>query len=315
MGTEGQNIVKGDVKKVIDFLRSAFADEWIAYYMYWISAKVARGLMRESIVSELEEHAKEEEEHANDIAERIIELGGTPSMTPDEWGKVCNCAYETPDEDDIVHLLEQNLDAEKCAIKTYNKALEDLKDNDRVSYQVIVKILKDEVHHEEDLQALLEDIKLTKNMKLSSIVDKIVKSAGFKGMKITEEDSPLSQSEIGNFTDAYIEAMLWSSTDDNDEPLDENYDVSDIATEFMSKIKRDCKKFLRENYQYIEEDEMKQAGHDFWLTRNGHGAGFWDGDWDYEINGKNVGDHLTKEAKKFGEVIPYIGDDGKIYGG
>jgi hypothetical protein len=51
------------------------------------------------------------------------------------------------------------------------------------------------------------------------------------------------------------------------------------------------------------------GGHDFWLTRNGHGAGFWDGDWP-----KEAGDRLTKACEEFGEFDLYIGDDGMIYG-
>jgi hypothetical protein len=53
---------------------------------------------------------------------------------------------------------------------------------------------------------------------------------------------------------------------------------------------------------------MSRAGHDFWLTRNGHGAGFWDGEW-Y----KEVGERLTKASKAFGEVNIYVGDGDLIY--
>ena len=120
-----------------------------------------------------------------------------------------------------------------------------------------------------------------------------------------------------DFIDAYIEAMLWSSTDNSNEqggePLDKNYDENDIAPEFMKQINEDCKDFLESNFDYVSDD-ISRAGHDFWLTRNGHGAGFWDGDWEFEVDVKNAGKHLTEMSKAYGEITPYVGDDGKIYG-
>ncbi len=72
----------------------------------------------------------------------------------------------------------------------------------------------------------------------------------------------------------------------------------------------DCAKFISENDTLLHDGgkEPDQAGHDFWLTRNGHGAGFWDGDWPEEIGKK-----LTAAAKKFGETDLYVGDDGKLH--
>jgi len=56
---------------------------------------------------------------------------------------------------------------------------------------------------------------------------------------------------------------------------------------------------------------MNRAGHDFWLTR--HGAGFWDGDWEFKIEDKNVGKHLTEMSKPYGEISIYVGNNGKLY--
>ena len=61
--------------------------------------------------------------------------------------------------------------------------------------------------------------------------------------------------------------------------------------------------------EYIPVGKYSQAGHDFWLTRNGHGAGFWDGDWP-----DRTGHRLSEAAKSYGEYHLYVGDDGKIYG-
>src|SRR5208337_2249077 len=86
--------------------------------------------------------------------------------------------------------------------------------------------------------------------------------------------------------DAYVEAALWSSTDDNDTPLDREHVPADIDRETFEKMRADCARFAEENADLLASENTStrygvdaQAGHDFWLTRNGHGAGFWDGDW------------------------------------
>jgi hypothetical protein len=114
---------------------------------------------------------------------------------------------------------------------------------------------------------------------------------------------------LDSFTLAYIECALWSSTDENGEPLDYDYTIDDISKECMEEIMQDCESF-KEIYNYLltesgQSDE--QNGHDFWLTRNHHGVGFWDrglGD---------IGKELTIAAQACGSVDLYVGDDGKIY--
>ena len=81
---------------------------------------------------------------------------------------------------------------------------------------------------------------------------------------------------MDKFLQAYIVAALWSTTDESTPEggdfLDENYGPDDLAPETLEKMKADCDKFQAENAQDIEGQE-EQAGHDFWLTRNHHGAG------------------------------------------
>ena len=123
-----------------------------------------------------------------------------------------------------------------------------------------------------------------------------------------------------SFFDAYVEAALWSSTDesrpDGGDPLDKNYVPSDIARETFEKMRADCERFQTEHEEYLTAENTStrygvdaQAGHDFWLTRNGHGCGFWDGDWT-----EPAATTLTEAAHKFGSYDLYVGDDGKIYG-
>jgi hypothetical protein len=105
------------------------------------------------------------------------------------------------------------------------------------------------------------------------------------------------------------------------DPMDSNYSENDLAPETLAKMSSDCDKFLADNSATIQAaidtgevkcgpdfDEWGRAGHDFWLTREGHGAGFWDGDWP-----EPMATALTAAAKSFGERPPYAGDDGRLY--
>ncbi|MFA5260058.1 MAG: ferritin-like domain-containing protein, partial [Candidatus Omnitrophota bacterium] len=94
MGTKGREIVGVDIKKLVELLNKALADEWLAYYQYWAGSKVAVGRMRGIVAEELAEHANEELEHANKLADRIIQLGGSPLLNPAQWNKECNCGYD-----------------------------------------------------------------------------------------------------------------------------------------------------------------------------------------------------------------------------
>lgn len=122
--------------------------------------------------------------------------------------------------------------------------------------------------------------------------------------------------KLDQFTRAYIAAALWATVDDNDEPLDVNYSAEDLAEETLVRIASDCERFQHDNGDLIVSENCNYqtysaevyAGYDFFLTRNGHGCGYWDGDWE-----KTVGERLTEAARKFGEFNLYVGDDGKLY--
>ena len=162
MGTKGREIVEYDIKKLIELLNNALADEWLAYIQYWNGAKVAVGPMRDLVVKELEEHASEELEHAEMLVDRIIQLGGTPLFHPTEWLSKTNCGYEPPTDPFVIALLKQNIKGEQCAIETYTKIINLIKGKDPITTHIIYKILGDEVEHEEDLEAIMEDIKAAK---------------------------------------------------------------------------------------------------------------------------------------------------------
>ncbi len=129
-----------------------------------------------------------------------------------------------------------------------------------------------------------------------------------------------TETQIETILSHYIQAALWSSTDesrdDGGDPLDQNYDASDIDPDALASMRTDCEKFARANAASIalydgEHGAWEQAGHDFWLTRNGHGVGFWEGSdrgWPGE-----TGKTLDTACKACGECNLYLGDDGKLY--
>jgi bacterioferritin len=118
--------------------------------------------MRGAVTFELEEHATEELGHALLLVDRIMQLGGTPLLKPQDWFEVTNCGYETPEDPYVEVLLEQNIKGEQCAIEVYQELATLTRDGDPVTYEIMLQILTDEITHEEDLQALAEDIQLMK---------------------------------------------------------------------------------------------------------------------------------------------------------
>ena len=159
MGTKGREIVGVNIKELLSLMNKAYADEWLAYYQYWVGAKVAAGRMRGIIAKELEQHAEEEHKHAGMLVERMIQLGGTPLLKPEDWAKETNCGYDAPVDPSTKTLLTQNIKGEQCAITTYKKLLDFVKGKDDLTEKIVLEILADEVEHEEDLQAMLEDMK------------------------------------------------------------------------------------------------------------------------------------------------------------
>lgn len=114
--------------------------------------------------------------------------------------------------------------------------------------------------------------------------------------------------KLDDFARGYVECALWSTNDNSDpqggEPLNQNYDITDIEQTTLKKMVADCCKFQRnchnrlkdayELYKSVDGSPQASAGHDFWLTRNGHGAGFWDRGFP-----DNVAEFLTEEARYF----------------
>ncbi len=108
--------------------------------------------------------------------------------------------------------------------------------------------------------------------------------------------------DIAVMQQAYIECALWSSTDIDCDPLDDWATIDNIEPHTLADMKQDCQDFYNDMGPELEKasDNYMQHGHDFWLTRNGHGAGFWD-------RGYSNGDILTDACAPYG-THDLIGD-------
>ena len=160
MGTRAREILGLDVNVLLKQLNQAYASEWLAYYQYWLGAKLIKGPMKDAVAAELTLHATEELAHAVLLSNRIIQLGGTPALSPKDWFGLSPCKYDAPADPYVAVLLDQNIAGEQCAISAYKHLMDVTKDKDMVTYNLALTILEQEVEHEEDLQSLREDLDL-----------------------------------------------------------------------------------------------------------------------------------------------------------
>lgn len=115
-----------------------------------------------------------------------------------------------------------------------------------------------------------------------------------------------------DFFAAYVVCAIWSSTDDDGNPLDSEHSADDISPECLDKMRFDCLDFWTQAGGLLCDENCltskweERAGRDFWLTRNGHGAGFWDCDWE-----EPAASELAALAEKFGEAYLWA-EDGVI---
>jgi bacterioferritin len=153
MGKKAREIVGLDLKDLIKDLDKAYCDEWLAYYAWWYMAQAVEGKGYEDMGEFLSKIAKDELEHATELAERIIELGGLPTNIPTMLVKNSNGGYpgvmkNLSDYDEIIKIVTK---AEAGAIDVYNKIG---KDHD--TYQLACHIMGEEIGHEEMFENLIE---------------------------------------------------------------------------------------------------------------------------------------------------------------
>jgi bacterioferritin len=144
----------GDVQRTIEILQSVLATELVCVLRYRFHYYMAGGLAAESVRAEFLEHANEEQEHADWLAERITQLNGKPEMDPLKISQNSHTQYV--EADGINGMLTEDLVAERIAIETYTAILDWLGDDDPTTSRLIRKILEKEEEHAEDLATLLE---------------------------------------------------------------------------------------------------------------------------------------------------------------
>lgn len=162
MGSRAVQIANLNVEELIKNLNEALSEEWLAFYQYWVGARVMEGPMRSEVEPELLLHAQQELNHAVLVVQRIIQLGGTPVLDPKDWFNHAKCAYEAPNDPYIEEILKQNLNGERCAISRYQSIADMTNGKDYSTYQMAVTILNEEIEHEEDIEAWIKDIERLK---------------------------------------------------------------------------------------------------------------------------------------------------------
>lgn len=115
--------------------------------------------------------------------------------------------------------------------------------------------------------------------------------------------------DLNEFARAYVEAIFFTDAGPDAEEELQDKSFEDFAPKTVEKLIAECAAFERDNKELLDQaGDSAQNGHDFWLTRNHHGVGYWDRDYP-----KAIGEALTEEAHDYGESFLYAGDDGKLY--
>lgn len=143
----------GSVKEAITLLNHAVATEIVCILRYKFHAVTAAGLASESVKEEFAQHAKEEEEHLDLLAERINQLGGKPNMNPE--GLLSRAASEYVEGSNLVEMIKENLVAERIAIETYREMVRYFGEKDSTTRMMLERILAQEEEHANDMHDLL----------------------------------------------------------------------------------------------------------------------------------------------------------------
>jgi bacterioferritin len=146
-----------DPKVVIELLNAALATEIVCVLRYKRHYFMAQGIASESVKTEFAEHATQEQEHADRIAERIVQLGGEPDLNPDSLTKRSHSEYQ--EGNSLVDMLREDLVAERVAIESYREMIEWLHGKDSTTKRMLEEILAMEEEHAEDINSLLSGMK------------------------------------------------------------------------------------------------------------------------------------------------------------
>jgi bacterioferritin len=142
-----------DVKQTIEILQSVLATELVCVLRYTMNAVTASGLSSEGVKTEFDEHAKEEQDHARQVAERINQLGGKPNFNPE--GLATRSASQYSEGGSLVEMIKENLIAERIACEHYRELIRFFAEKDPTTRVMMENILSKEEEHANDMLDLL----------------------------------------------------------------------------------------------------------------------------------------------------------------
>jgi bacterioferritin len=151
--TEGY---KADINTVLKLLNEALATELVCVLRYKRHQFMAKGLDSQSVADEFMEHAAEEQAHADQIAERITQLGGEPNFNPE--GLATRSHSEYVEGNTLTDMIKEDLVAERIAVESYSEIVRYLGENDPTSRRLMEEILAKEEEHADDMATLLDKL-------------------------------------------------------------------------------------------------------------------------------------------------------------
>jgi bacterioferritin len=149
-----------DRPTVIKILNEALATEIVCILRYKRHYFMATGIHANAVAAEFQEHAAEEQVHADQIAERITQLDGEPNFNPDGLSSRSHAQYV--EGNSLVEMIKEDLVAERIAIESYSEIIRYLGDRDITSRRMMEEILQKEEEHADDLKDLLATLDPTK---------------------------------------------------------------------------------------------------------------------------------------------------------
>jgi len=144
---------QADRKQVVAVLNDILATEMVCVLRYKRHFFMARGINAESVKAEFLQHAKEEQQHADWVAERIVQLNGEPNFNPE--GLAARSHSEYQEGSNLIEMIKEDLVAERIAVESYSEIARWLGDNDSTTRRLIEEILKMEEEHADNLANML----------------------------------------------------------------------------------------------------------------------------------------------------------------
>lgn len=143
-----------DKATVIKLLNEALATEYVCVLRYYRHYFMASGMLADSVKAEFLEHARQEQEHAHKIAERIVQLGGEPDLNPDTLTSRSHAEYK--EGNDLRDMVREDLIAERIAIDSYREMINYIGDRDTTTKRILEHVLAQEEEHADEMSDLLD---------------------------------------------------------------------------------------------------------------------------------------------------------------